>query len=308
MENDIVKIDQGTGKVEVQHERTVAQIVDRVNLVHKVLEKVMKKGTHYGTVPGCGDKMVLFKAGAEALAVTFRLVPQFQITKTDLGNGHREYDVTCSIYAVSGELLGHGVGSASTMEKKYRYRNSNGKKIENEDIADVYNTVLKVAKKRGYIDGVLTVTAAGDLFTQDLIEEEIEEQKVTATVQDAPSSPISEQPAPKPQATYDTPKDMSEMPEGVLTTTGTIGLQGVRGKSYWVKIGNDIYSAFASEHKITGRLEEAKEQGLEVTVWYKEKTIGGKKYKNIVDVDISGGGQSQEENANTEKAEEELPF
>lgn len=146
------------------------------------------------------------------------------------------------------------------------------------------------------------------VLTASMIEVSKPGQDAIATVQDAPSSPVSEQPAPKPQATYDTPKDMSEMPEGVLTTTGIIGLQGVKSKSYWVKIGNDIYSAFASEHKITNKLEEAKEQGLEVTVWYKEKTIGGKKYKNIVDVDISGGGQSQEENANTEEAEEELPF
>lgn len=41
-------------------------------------------------------------------------------------------------------------------------------KTENPDIADVYNTVLKMAKKRALIDAVLTVTAASDTFTQDL--------------------------------------------------------------------------------------------------------------------------------------------
>jgi len=29
---------------------TLKQVTDRVNLVHSVLETVMKKGTHYGTV------------------------------------------------------------------------------------------------------------------------------------------------------------------------------------------------------------------------------------------------------------------
>jgi len=59
------------------------------------------------------------------------------------------------------------------MEKKYRYRKDhNGNRIENEDIADVYNTVLKIAKKRAHIDTTLTVTGAADLFTQDLIDED----------------------------------------------------------------------------------------------------------------------------------------
>lgn len=43
-----------------------------------------------------------------------------------------------------------------------------GGKVENPDIADQYNTVLKMAKKRAHVDAVLTVTAASDIFTQDV--------------------------------------------------------------------------------------------------------------------------------------------
>ena len=42
-----------------------------------------------------------------------------------------------------------------------------GDKQENPDIADVYNTVLKMAKKRAHIDAILTATGASDIFTQD---------------------------------------------------------------------------------------------------------------------------------------------
>lgn len=42
-----------------------------------------------------------------------------------------------------------------------------GEKVENPDIADVYNTVLKIAKKRSYVDATITATAASDIFTQD---------------------------------------------------------------------------------------------------------------------------------------------
>ena len=41
-------------------------------------------------------------------------------------------------------------------------------KVENDNPADTYNTVLKMAKKRALVDAVLTATAASDIFTQDL--------------------------------------------------------------------------------------------------------------------------------------------
>lgn len=318
-ETSIVHVEHG-GQLEVRNERTVSEIVDRVNLVHKVLEKVMIDGTHYGIVPGCGSKKVLLKPGAEALAVTFKLCPYFDVKKTILEDGHREYEVVCDVFTTTGLKLGQGVGSASSLESKYRYRKhycADGKltdgygkkynKVENEDIADTFNTVLKIAKKRAYIDGVLTVTGASDLFTQDIIEEEEtvvktvvvkeETKKTEATTQSKPADPQPEKPKSKPQ---DTPKDMSNMPEGVLTVTGKIIMQGVKGKAYWVKIGQEIYSAYADDVKNTEKLARAKDEGAEVTVWYKEYG----KFKNIVDVDIQGAGQAPQ--AETEK--EALPF
>jgi len=41
-----------------------------------------------------------------------------------------------------------------------------GEKIENPDIADQYNTVLKMAKKRAYNDSILTTTAASNFYMQ----------------------------------------------------------------------------------------------------------------------------------------------
>lgn len=43
-----------------------------------------------------------------------------------------------------------------------------GERVPNTDLADQYNTVLKMAKKRAHIDAMLTATAASDIFTQDL--------------------------------------------------------------------------------------------------------------------------------------------
>lgn len=106
---------------------SVQDVMKHVKLVQDVMRQVMTEGEHYGKIPGCGDKPALFKAGAEKLAVTFRLTPRYEVTERDLGNDHREYSVKCSMYAANGNFLGEGVGVCSTMESKYRYRG--GEKI-----------------------------------------------------------------------------------------------------------------------------------------------------------------------------------
>lgn len=256
---------------------SLKQIGDRVNLVHKVLEGVMKKNTHYGTVPGCGSKMVLLKPGADVLAMTFRLVPQFAVSRTDLPDGHREYDVTCSMYGPDGGLLGQGVGSASTMEKKYRYRkDAKGNKVENEDIADCYNTVLKIAKKRAHIDATLTVTGAADLFTQDLIEED-----------DEPARPDVKMPKPKEKPAARKEESQTGEEDGVLTVTGLVEAVSEksgesRGKAwtrYGVKVSGEYYNTFSDT--IADGCRDAQEEGTEITIEY---SVNEKGYKDIVNV------------------------
>jgi hypothetical protein len=46
--------------------------------------------------------------------------------------------------------------------------NQNMGRIEHDNPADYYNTVLKMAKKRAMVDATLTATAASDIFTQDV--------------------------------------------------------------------------------------------------------------------------------------------
>ncbi|MDL2315466.1 hypothetical protein LJC59_00085 [Desulfovibrio sp. OttesenSCG-928-A18] len=49
---------------------------------------------------------------------------------------------------------------------------THGSKIENDNPADCYNTCLKMAQKRALVAAVLTATAASDIFTQDLEDED----------------------------------------------------------------------------------------------------------------------------------------
>lgn len=62
-------------------------------------------------------------------------------------------------------------------------------RVEHENPADFYNTALKMAKKRAFVDAVITATGGSDLFTQD-IEDDHEPmtngKAITTDYEDAP--------------------------------------------------------------------------------------------------------------------------
>ena len=64
-----------------------------------------------------------------------------------------------------------------------------GQKCEHDNPADYWNTVLKMAKKRSLVDAILTVTAASDIFTQDI---EDDPSLYVKTTQAAPA-PVKEE-------------------------------------------------------------------------------------------------------------------
>lgn len=221
MSNEIQKYEAG----QLDTPMSIEQLVGQVNLIQKVMAAVMKDGEHFGIIPGCGKKPSLLQPGAQKLLVTFRLAPDYEITKNESSNGHREYVVKCTLKTIgSGSFVGQGAGSASTMEGKWRFRvapkkltdrpvpkaywdlrqsnpqaaqdaiggkgfstqkDENGswmiaegtsEKVEHDNPADYYNTVLKMACKRALVAATLTATAASDIFTQD-VEELVENFK-----------------------------------------------------------------------------------------------------------------------------------
>lgn len=97
-------------------------VLKQVQVIQEVMKEIMHPDEHYGTIPGT-NKPSLYKPGAEKLSLTFRLRPEYEIRRSDLPNGHREYEVVCTLYHIpTGQSVGQGVGSATTMEGKYRYR------------------------------------------------------------------------------------------------------------------------------------------------------------------------------------------
>lgn len=177
----------------IEHSQTASEIRSQVNRIQEVMKAVMIKGTHYGVVPGCGDKPTLLKPGAEKLMMTFRLAVDPEVE--DLSDTYtRRYRVKTRFTSQStGLFLGTGVGECASDEEKYAWREAvcreeydaadpalrreKWKRNQKSPVlqvhtnpSDVANTILKMAKKRSLVDGVLTVTAASDIFTQDLEE------------------------------------------------------------------------------------------------------------------------------------------
>ena len=105
---------------------TPKEVKAQVILIQEVMKEVMEEGQHYGKIPGCGDKPALLKPGAEKLNLTFRFDPEVskEVVK-DFPGGHREYEITITLFAISSRRrLADGVGTATTMESKWRYRNA----------------------------------------------------------------------------------------------------------------------------------------------------------------------------------------
>ncbi len=188
------------GPVRVEKLRQVAEVLNQI------FRNVMQEGTDFGTIPGT-PKPSLWKPGAELLANYFGLVPgEPQITdESDYRIPYFAYRVKIPFRDRLGRELGFGEAACNSREFKYAYRkiwegqgfDAEKLKLTEElrkqvvqkkdryyiptppyDIYDYQNTVLKIAKKRAFVDGVSSITGASRIFTQDLDEDE--EQKASA--------------------------------------------------------------------------------------------------------------------------------
>lgn len=194
------------------HRFSAVEIRQRVNLVQEVMQGIMLRDTHYGTIPGT-PKPTLYKPGAEVLCVTFRVAPKYKIEDLSV-EGVARYRVTCSgIHQLTGVDLGEGVGECSSGEEKYKwrsaackaeldatpenlrrkkfYKNGNTADQIRTEPADLANTILKMACKRAMIAMTLNVTAASDIFTQDIedLPEELRPDETAPTPSKANKAP-----------------------------------------------------------------------------------------------------------------------
>ncbi len=179
-------------------------------------------GGDYGIIPGT-KKKTLLKSGADKLCEVYGLYDEYVVISNveDWEKGLFDYTLKCQLKSRRDDsMVGTGVGSCSSFESKYRWREQQRKcpkcgmeaiikgkdfnntgidpgwlcwskkggcnskfvsgdksiegqalgRVDNPDIVDIKNTVLKMAKKRAKIDAVIGATRSSGIFTQDLDE------------------------------------------------------------------------------------------------------------------------------------------
>lgn len=213
---------------------TAIEIRAQVNLIQEVMKAVMRENTHYGVIPGC-KKPSLWKPGAEVLFTTFHIFVDPAIEDLSTSDEAR-FRVTAHAKSASGSL-GSAVGEASSDEEKYKWRemvceeewdatpeNQRRTKWKNgrngaypvyqvrASIADCRNTVLKMAAKRASVALALQVTAASDIFTQDIedLPAEMQDAAINGDAHPAetplPAEIKRKEPAPAPVASAPAPR------------------------------------------------------------------------------------------------------
>lgn len=92
-------------------------------------KRIMVDGTDFGTIPGAGNKPTLLKPGAEKLTTFFGLSPRFVTEEKVMDWTGREHDgepffhiqYRCQLFR-GDMLVGEGLGSCNSWERKYRFR------------------------------------------------------------------------------------------------------------------------------------------------------------------------------------------
>lgn len=274
---------------------TASDIRAQVNLIQEVMKAVMKNGTHYGTIPGT-QKPTLFKAGAEKVLMTFQLVsgdPKIEdLSIADLVR----YRVTVPILTRSGTLVGCGTGECSSDEEKYKWRRpvcdeefdatpenkrrekwfkGREKPFAQKQVrtspADVANTVLKMAHKRGLVAGTLVTTAASDVFDQDL--EDMPEEMIHRDERRDPVAMPTAKPAEQAKPEGDTVVGLVEKVSEKTLANKTV--------KFGIMVGGQWYSSFKREDADVA--ESAKTQGKPVELAY---LIKGE-YRNVASICIA---------------------
>jgi len=199
---------------------------NRLSVVKRFFHDVMEQDVDYGVIPGT-QKPTLLKPGAEKLCEFYGYAIQVETEREDKDRETGFYDCSVKVRLASrrtGELVAEGVGEANTMESRYRYRwvferdlsegTDKGQlktkrvrtkkgwatmyRVENDDPWSLWNTIKKMAKKRGIVDAALSATRSSGLFTQDL--EDLQAWAAAGDVVDGEVvEEAPEEPEPKPK-------------------------------------------------------------------------------------------------------------
>ncbi len=161
----------------------VQRTIQKIHEFQAIVQSTLKAGHDYGIIPGT-DKPSLLKPGSEKINMMMGITSEYSIMDKveDYEKGFFAYNVKC-ILSKNGYKITEGVGNCNSREKKYA----------SQDAYSITNTILKMAKKRAYIDATLSVASLSDIFTQDIDDPDLRIQSGNATNQANQGKPAHEQ-------------------------------------------------------------------------------------------------------------------
>lgn len=136
----------------------VARTMEKIHAFQIVIQQAVKPGHDIGIIPGT-NKPTLLKPGAEKIVMMMGLSSRYEIMDKveDYDKGFFSYNIRCTLSRNDYDIC-EGVGNCNSRESKY----------VKADPYSIANTILKMAKKRAYVDAALSVASLSDIFTQDL--------------------------------------------------------------------------------------------------------------------------------------------
>jgi len=305
-------IDRGAGTA-------IQQLQARMQTILEVMANVLEEGKDYGKIPGT-DKPSLYKPGAEKLMLTFELAPARPSIEDLSTSDEIRYRINVPIEGPDGRVLAVGVGEASSNEEKYRWRKPvcdqeyeetpaqlrrekwfkgssgpwKGKQIRTSP-ADIANTVLKMAHKRGFIHGTLLATGASSVFNQDL-EDFTKELRDSIIESDASAgTPAAE----KREVKRASEGSAAAKPAAGPTTNGhggfiteprkvkNVRVFGTNQDNYALTLEGDKNEYTTKDATAAMELEKFKGTDHLIRVRYEDKEWKGKTYHNIVSFAIA---------------------
>lgn len=164
--NEVIEVKPEQGALSVRLTKAALQeMAEQRTLLVEFIGSQLVQGidNDYAVIPGT-KKRSLLQPGAQKIANIYKLgdrIAKYNEVK-DYDAGYFQADYTIEIYDLrSGTVLGQCEGSCNSFEKKYK----------SVAMADVINTVKKMAQKRAYVGAVIKATALSDSFTQDVEED-----------------------------------------------------------------------------------------------------------------------------------------
>lgn len=186
---------------------TSSEFVERSNALKEFKDFISNElvdGVDYGLIPKT-TRPCLFKPGGEKIQMYLGLTPQYRLLNREFlqnqkridnkwNNITKKYEIVESIrnyYSwewacelwYNDKKIAEGVGAGNSEERKWvnQYLSSG----ENPD--SLSNTIMKISKKRAFMDAIIAVSGISDIFTQDLLDDNdfnksIEKLKVNKNV------------------------------------------------------------------------------------------------------------------------------